>query len=241
MSRFHFVRAGILVDAIDINGDDPVFHENIRLIPFAGRLLAAVGMLLHDREGRTGNAGLRLVFCQVRTAEQDEITRVTGMHIDRNAGDALVHDFAMQHERMRLALEAARDGILDWTPATGEAYFSPRYLAMCGYIPADFPPHIDSWTKRIHPDDLDIAVNRQRELIDSPTHGDMYECIYRFRTIHGDYKWMLGRSKIIARDRNGKALRIIGLHTDITELRNRQESLTHLINHDTLTGLYSRL
>ena len=100
-------------------------------------------------------------------------TRITGMHIDRNTADALVHDFAMQHERMRLALEAARDGILDWIPATGEAYFSPRYLAMCGYIPADFPPHIDSWTKRIHPDDLDIAINRQRELIESPAHGDM--------------------------------------------------------------------
>ena len=65
VSRFHFVRAGILVDAIDINGDDAVFHENIRLVPFAGRLFAAVGMLLHDREGRTGNAGFRLVFCQV--------------------------------------------------------------------------------------------------------------------------------------------------------------------------------
>ncbi len=182
---------------------------------------------------------LLCIFVVSRDAH-GKATRITGMHIDRNAADALVSDFAMQHERMRLALEAARDGILDWIPATGEAYFSPRYLAMCGYIPSDFPPHIDSWTKRIHPDDLDIAINRQRELIDSPAHGDLYECIYRFRTIHGDYKWMLGRSKIIARDRNGKALRIIGLHTDITELRNRQESLTHLINHDTLTGLYSR-
>lgn len=35
-------------------------------------------------------------------------------------------------------------------------------------------------------------------------------------------------------------MRTVGLHTDITELKRTQDRLAFLVNHDTLTGLYSR-
>ena len=172
--------------------------------------------------------------------DEGKAIRLVGIHIDTETSESIVKKLAVAHDRMRFALEAARDGIWDWTPSTGEVYFSPRYIAMCGYKPDEFPQRVEAWIERVHPDDLDATVKKQFEFIESPELGDMFECIYRFRTASGDYKWILGRGKATRRDENGRAERIVGLHTDITELRHTQESLAHLINHDTLTGLYSR-
>ncbi|WP_288637611.1 GGDEF domain-containing protein [uncultured Oxalobacter sp.] len=172
--------------------------------------------------------------------EHGKAIRLAGIHIDTDTSEAIVNKLAIQHERMRFALDTARDGLWDWSPATGEVYFSPRYVEMCGYQPEEFPQRVESWIERVHPDDIEATVTKQLEFVNNPEMGDTFECVYRFLAADGSYKWILGRGKVTRRDAEGKAIRIVGLHTDITELRNTQESLAHLINHDTLTGLYSR-
>lgn len=172
--------------------------------------------------------------------EHGKAIRLAGIHIDMDTSEAIVNKLAVQHDRMRFALDTARDGLWDWSPATGEVYFSPRYVEMCGYRPEDFPQRVESWTERVHPDDIEATVTKQIEFVNNPDQGDTFECVYRFLAADGSYKWILGRGKVTRRDAEGKAIRVVGLHTDITELRNTQESLAHLINHDTLTGLYSR-
>ena len=111
---------------------------------------------------------------------------------------------------------------------------------MCGYTPEEFPQRVESWIERVHPDDIEATVMRQLEFVNNPEMGDTFECVYRFLAANGSYKWFLGRGKVTRRDAEGKAIRIVGLHTDITELRNAQETLAYRINHDTLTGVYSR-
>lgn len=172
--------------------------------------------------------------------ETGKAIRLVGIHIDMGTSEAIVNKLAIQHDRMRFALDTTKDGLWDWTPSTGEVYYSPRYIKMCGYKEDDFPPVIESWSGRVHPDDIEATVNKQVEFVNNPDMGDNFECVYRFLAADGSYKWILGRGKVTRRDAEGKAFRIVGLHTDITELRNTQESLTHLINHDTLTNLYSR-
>lgn len=172
--------------------------------------------------------------------EHGKAIRLAGIHIDTDTSETIVNKLSIQHDRMRFALDTARDGLWDWSPATGEVYYSPRYIEMCGYKPEEFPHRVESWIERVHPDDLEDTVTKQMEFANSADMGDTFECVYRFLAANGSYKWILGRGKATRRDAEGKAIRIVGLHTDITELRNAQETLTHLINHDTLTGLYSR-
>lgn len=172
--------------------------------------------------------------------ENGKAIRLAGIHIDTDTSEAIVNKLAIQHDRMRFALDTARDGLWDWSPATGEVYFSPRYIDMCGYTPEEFPQRVESWIDRVHPDDIEATVTRQLAFVNNPDMGDTFECVYRFLAADGSYKWILGRGKVTRRDAEGKAIRIVGLHTDITELRNAQETLANLINHDALTGLYSR-
>lgn len=176
----------------------------------------------------------------VRRNEQGMALRLVGVHIDLVALDSTLQQHLTQHDRMHFALEAAKDGLWDWDSQSNGVYYSPRYLEMLGYTPENFLPVLDSWACRVHPDDLGHTVEMQLAVASSPKHGDMFECIYRFLAADGSYKWLLGRGKVIRRDEAGKATRIVGLHTDITELRNAQEALAKLVNTDPLTSLHSR-
>lgn len=166
--------------------------------------------------------------------------RVVGIHIDLVALDNTLHKHLMQYDRMHFALDAAKDGLWDWNSQSNGVYYSPRYLEMLGYTPENFPPVLESWASRVHPDDFISTVEMQVAVAKNAKHGDIFESIYRFLAADGSYKWLLGRGKVIRRDEDGIATRIVGLHTDITELRNTQEALANLVNTDPLTSLHSR-
>ena len=151
-----------------------------------------------------------------------------------------LEDEQIQHERILFALEAARDGLWDWNTKTNEVYYSPRYISMMGYECESFPMMLDSWSSRVHQDDLEHTLYRQLAHVSSPNLGDMFECTYRFLAADGNYRWILGRGKVVSRDENGQAMRIVGMHTDITDLQTTQEALTKIVNHDFLTKLHSR-
>ena len=42
-------------------------------------------------------------------------------------------------ERFREAMEATSDGLWDWNVETGDVYYSPAYIRMLGYEPAELP------------------------------------------------------------------------------------------------------
>ena len=54
---------------------------------------------------------------------------------------------------------------------------------------------------------------------------DIYESEHRLRTKSGEWKWILDRGKVLKRDENGKPLRALGTHLDITERKRIEERL----------------
>lgn len=138
------------------------------------------------------------------------------------------------------ALNAAGDGLWDWNPISDEVYYSPRWLSMLGYTSEQFPGHLDTWKKKIHPDDLKKIVEPQRKLADSPEYGDTFECTYRLKRVDGSYAWILGRGYVTHRDEKGRATRIVGLHTNITASQADRDYFEKLAQNDALTGLHSR-
>ncbi|HEY0732023.1 MAG TPA: PAS domain-containing protein, partial [Chitinophagaceae bacterium] len=117
-------------------------------------------------------------------------------------------------QRLRLAMEGSNHGMWDWNIITGETYYSDSYKRMYGYFDEEMTNNISEWEKRIHPDD--------RELIDKALHEHFngpeayHEVTYRLKDKWGNYRWVMARAIITERDANGKPLRMIGTHTDIT-------------------------
>jgi PAS domain S-box-containing protein len=127
----------------------------------------------------------------------------------------------LSEERMTLALEAAQDGIWDWNVVTGEVYYSPRYAGMLGYETTEVPAHVTSWLDLIHPEDRDRAYAANQACIEG--RQTSFRCQFRMLHRNNSWRWIEGKGKAVSRGPDGKATRMVGTHTDITDLKNAEE------------------
>jgi PAS domain S-box-containing protein len=135
--------------------------------------------------------------------------------------------------RLRRVLDGANDGFWDWNVATGAVLVSRHGIEMLGYQPDDLAPHIASWEKLVHPDDRPL----RQPALDAHFAGETphYQAEYRLRAKAGDWRWVLVRGKVTARDAAGRPLWMAGTHTDITDRRLIEEALC-----DTLVRMQHR-
>jgi diguanylate cyclase (GGDEF)-like protein/PAS domain S-box-containing protein len=131
-------------------------------------------------------------------------------------------------ERYALAAQGANDGLWDWNLLTNLMYFSPRWKSMLGYQENEIGDKLEEWLDRIHDSD------RQRVKNELAAHREgltpHFESEQRVLSRDGTFRWMLSRG-LAVRDASGKATRMAGSQTDITEGKVT----------DPLTGLPNRL
>lgn len=129
-------------------------------------------------------------------------------------------------ERLQLAMEAANEGLWDLYPKTGHAYYSPRWFSMLGYDVDAFPSHYSTWLELLHIEDRDRAVDTvTRYSALGGRGGKSYVSEFRMRKSDGSYLWILGKGKAVSWDSEGRVERIVGTHTDISRLKEVEESL----------------
>jgi PAS domain S-box-containing protein len=126
-------------------------------------------------------------------------------------------------ERFKLAIDATNDGLWDWNLKTDGCYFSPNYYRILGYEPGDFPMEGNTWKDLIHPDDREHALRVNMDCIEG--RRDLFEVEYRMKAKSGEWRWILGRGKCLARDEQGRAIRLLGTHVNITERKRAEEAL----------------
>jgi PAS domain S-box-containing protein len=131
-------------------------------------------------------------------------------------------DDAASRLLLGLIAQSTNDGIWDWDLDTGRVYYSPRWLELVGYLPGQLPGDISTFQDRLHADDLD----RVRLSIDDYLSGHSAEYRMEFRLRHqdGSWRWIMSRG-IALRETNGRAFRVAGTHTDITERMRAAERL----------------
>jgi len=122
--------------------------------------------------------------------------------------------------RLRLALKAANQGLYDLNVLTGDAKVSAEYATMLGYDPADFHETNDAWIERLHPDDKAATVAAYQDYI--ADRIPEYHVEFRQRTRGGEWIWVLSLGSIVERDAEGRPVRMLGTHTDVTA-RKRAE------------------
>jgi PAS domain S-box-containing protein len=126
----------------------------------------------------------------------------------------------VSEERLRLALAAGKQGLYDLNIQTGDAIVNPEYATMLGYDPANFQETNAKWIDRLHPDDRERIAQSYQAYI----RGEIpdYSVKFRQRTRVGDWKWILSLGKITAWDEEGHPLRMVGTHTDISDLKQAE-------------------
>ncbi len=116
----------------------------------------------------------------------------------------------------KLALESAGDGVWDWNLRTGEGFVSAGIKAMLGY-PEDADLDLEACT---HPDDVpQMLADRQAHFEE---RASAYRNEHRIRCKDGNWKWVLSRGMVIARDDERRPVRMVGTHTDITDIKQAE-------------------
>ncbi len=145
-----------------------------------------------------------------------------GSIIKKQATIIDITDRKLIEERLELVLESTSDGLWDWDVKAGEAYFSPRFFTMLGYDPVEPPIPYESWRNQIYRDDHEAVFQVIDDLITGKK--DRLEVAYRLKSKTGEWRWILGRGKVVKRDRSGQAERIVGTQIDITERKREEET-----------------
>ncbi len=161
-----------------------------------------------------------------------------GTHTDIAARRAAEHRLHEADAVWKMALECSGDGVWDWHVQRGVEYFSERYLRLHGFEPGDVDASPEAFDARTHPDDLAQMARDREDHFAGRT--PIYRNEHRVLARDGSWKWVLSRGMVIARDAEGRPLRMVGTHTDITERKHQEALVWQQARVDTLTGLPNR-
>ena len=155
------------------------------------------------------------------TLETVELLEGIASHL----GQALMRkraEEALKESEARYAetLSVLETGLWDWHIPTGQMSFSTVYYKILGYTDGGFSASYDSWRNLIHPDDVG-SVEQRLQLSFELGKGFVHDL--RMKTKSGEWKWVSTRGKSIEKNEEGRALRMVGTLSDITERKLSDE------------------
>ena len=193
------VNANSLADSIHFT------HEPYRLMARNGKIIWVLDAttLVRDNRGQISHYQGYLV----------DITRTVQME----------EEVLATRDRLEFVIDAARLGTWDWNIQTGEVVYNERWAEILGYTLDELAPNVSTWEKLVHPDEVDEITKALDDHLERRTPVYMTE--HRLRHKSGKWIWVLDAGKVFQWDSEGKPLRALGIHLDISR-QKEQEQLT---------------
>lgn len=162
--------------------------------------------------------------------QMGKITNFIAQLVDVSYRKKIEKALRESEERWQFALDGSGLGVWDWNTQTNEEFFSAQWKKMLDYDEDEISNSAEEWRNRVHPDDLekcytemDLYLSGQKEI---------YANEHRLKCKDGSYKWIFSRGKIVEMTKDGKPLRIIGTHSDITEQKIAEEKLLQTLKQE---------
>lgn len=151
-----------------------------------------------------------------------EIVALEGYITDITAQKLADENIRQSEERFRLLSRATNDAIWDWDLIVESLWWNEGFEALFGSEPGENISSVEVWINRIHADDRERVLENIHRTVESGESG--WVASYKFRRRNGDYADVLDRGYVI-RDDAGKATRMVGGMTDITDRLQLEEQL----------------
>ncbi|MCF3650967.1 PAS domain S-box protein [Synoicihabitans lomoniglobus] len=159
--------------------------------------------------------------------EQGEPEKLLAVSRDVTADRESQNELRTAKEQLDLALEAARACTWDSDLVANRITLDAGWAKMLGQTPQRTVTTIRALMSETHPDDQPTVIATVRETVNGVT--DDYVLEQRIKNAAGDWIWLLSQGRVMARDEHGKAIRIRGTNTDITDRKKIQENLNQFI------------
>nr|WP_258128462.1 sensor domain-containing diguanylate cyclase [Achromobacter anxifer] len=233
LARRHF---GVDMALVACSDADGVWQAQAGALPASGAesgsLPFSVDCPLRAADGRQLGT-FRLLHGQARHFGDDErdalrdfaelaaaaVEKRQALAAERAAEDG----WRVEARNLSMAIAGSGTGIWDRNVVTGEITYSPGWKALLGFSEAEVSNRIEDSYKRLHPEDADYVRAAMQAHFDGKTES--YEVEHRILCKDGSYKWICSRGKVVSRDAQGRALRMMGTTTDISAMRAMSERL----------------
>jgi signal transduction histidine kinase len=143
--------------------------------------------------------------------------------------ELLLEKLARAKERLDLALQASNVLIWEWDGRRGEIILDGRWSDVLG--------HHESTVRRLqdvkglfHPEDLPALHRAQVDCMKGTTPE--YVAEHRVRTPSGDWRWSVSRGRVLERDADGRAVRMIGTNVDIEQQKRAEAELMTAVQRE---------
>ncbi len=126
-------------------------------------------------------------------------------------------------KQLALALKASRTAMFEWDLVSGRGKWNPEMAAIYGFRPEAEHITPEQWRNLFHPDDR-ARLTEEAERVWQDKNQEEFN--FEFRTVprNGEIKWITSHGRI-HRDAEGKAVRMIGVHSDITDRKRIEQAL----------------
>jgi len=132
--------------------------------------------------------------------------------------------FKNMSQRLQLATAAARLGVWDWNVKDNTMVWDDRMFELYGVSREAFPNSIDAWLNGLHPDDRESAIAECQAALSGERE---FNTVFRVRHPDGSVKYLQANGLVI-RGADGTAERMLGINSDITELKYNQDEKAKL-------------
>jgi PAS domain S-box-containing protein len=133
-----------------------------------------------------------------------------------------LRDLQENRYRLEIALKGAGLGLWYWDIANNHRVADERSCSMLGYSLEEGQSAFADLENIIHPDDRESTLRVLNAHFESDAE---YHPEFRLRSKSGDWVWIVSMGQVVQRDAEGRPLRVIGLHQDITARKREAEQL----------------
>ena len=147
--------------------------------------------------------------------------------------DKVNEEIEYQKFRIRTVNDAVHSGLwymkINADFSIAYAIWSDEFRRMVGFRDEnDFPNTVDSWSSRLHPDDVDGTLSAFTQCIKDLSGNTPYDVDYRMKVHDGSYKWFHASGNVV-RSQSGHPEEIIGVFVDIDEEVKNKEYLDYTL------------
>ncbi|TVQ89042.1 MAG: PAS domain-containing sensor histidine kinase [Bacteroidetes bacterium] len=157
-----------------------------------------------------------------RSLDLEGKTAILATAIDINEKKNFEKQLIETEERYSNIVNATNDGISDYDIAKQELYLSLQWMEILGFGEDEPESKLSSWLSLVHQEEKPKIMKIMDNLENGNFHSFRTE--YRIKGKDNKYKW-ISASFTTIKDKNGKPLRILGAHADITERKETESRL----------------
>lgn len=122
-------------------------------------------------------------------------------------------ELSFNEERQKLALSAINEVVWDVDMLNKNSFISQQYVEALPFVPDKFTKGVSAWKETIYEADLPKVNQAIEDHLSGLTPDINIE--YRIKDRNGALHWLQTKGKVVERDKDGRALRVVGVHSNI--------------------------